>query len=387
MASFRKRGSTWQYRIYYVDKRTGEPKEYPKSGFRTKPEAREAAAEMEQKIKRGYDPGEADQTVETYLNWWFDTYKKGAVSINTEKNIRNHLNVVIRHIGYMKLNELERPSYQRFINKIAPQYAKSYLQRMNTTIREAFLDAKEDGLIYNNPAARIKYPTTAKKSKRKNEKFLELEEYAKLVKVAIEEWIEDFPQYLFMTYLLAGTGARIGEICALQLSDLDIDRKVVKLTKTLVRENGVYITKDTTKTGESGEREIGLDDFTIEKLKEWLHIRNKWIVKLKVRPDFLFINPIGEFIKMPNYAGSLKTLCKRNELMHTTPHMFRHTHETIMWEAGISDINYIGARLGDVDKTILLETYGHKSNRSEALNTAKINEFMQNWSKTIEKIN
>ena len=48
--------------------------------------------------------------------------------------------------------------------------------------------------------------------------------------------------------------------------------------------------------------------------------------------------------------------------------MFRHTHETIMWEAGISDLNYIGGRLGDVDKTILLETYGHMSNRSAQLN-------------------
>lgn len=386
MASFRKRGSTWQYRVYYVDRKTGESKETVKSGFRTKPEARIAAAEMEQKIKRGFDPGEADQTLENYLNWWFDTYKKGAVALNTEKNIRNHLNIVIRNIGYMKLTELEKPAYQKFLNSVAPLYKKSTLQRMNTTIREAFLDAKESGLIFNDPASRVKYSTLAKKSKSKKEKFLELEEYAELVKVAIEEWSEDFPQYLYMTYLLAGTGARIGEICALRLSDLDLERKVLNLSKTLVREEGVYITKDTTKTGESGEREIGLDDFTINKLKDWLHIRNKWIMKIKIRPDFLFITPIGELIKMPNYAGALKTLCKRNELMHTTPHMFRHTHETIMWEAGISDINYIGARLGDVDKTILLETYGHKSNRSEILNTEKINEFMKTWSNQLEKI-
>lgn len=73
--------------------------------------------------------------------------------------------------------------------------------------------------------------------------------------------------------------------------------------------------------------------------------------------------------------------------MHTTPHMFRHTHETIMWESGISDLNYIGAGLGDVDKTILFETYRHKSNRSEQLNTEKINNFMRTWSKCLEQIN
>ncbi len=57
--------------------------------------------------------------------------------------------------------------------------------------------------------------------------------------------------------------------------------------------------------------------------------------------------------------------------MHVTPHMFRHTHVTILWESNVSDINYIGARLGDKDKTILLKTYGHLSKRSEQLNYEK----------------
>src|SRR5690606_23599745 len=339
MATYRKRGNTWQYRVYYKCKRTGEGKQLPMSGFRTKTEAKLAAEEMERRIKRGFDPDDINKTLIEYFDWWFETFKKGAVSLNTEKNIKNDIKRVTKHIGYAKLSELDRPEYQKFINKIAPQYTKSTLQRMNSTIREAFLDAMEEGLVVHNPATRIKYPTTAKRSKKKNEKFLELDEYTKLLKVAIEEWTEEYTHYLYITYLLAGTGARIGEICALRLSDIDLESKSINLDKTLVRENGVYITKPTTKTGETGERKIGLDDFTIDKMNEWLKVRNKWIVKLKKRPDYLFITPIGELVKMPNYASALKTLCLRNELPHTSPHMFRHTHETIMWESGISDIN------------------------------------------------
>ncbi|MEH7342709.1 site-specific integrase [Bacillus sp. JJ1532] len=387
MATFRKRGNTWEYRVYYKCKRTGEGKQLSMSGYKSKTEARLASVEMEGKIKRGFDPSDANKTLNEFFDWWFETYKKGAVSINTEKNIKNAIEMVTRNIGYAKLSELDRPEYQKLINKVAPEYTKSTLQRMNTTIREAFLDASEEGLIVNNPAARIKYPTTCKKSKKKNEKFLELEEYEELIKVAIEEWTEEYAQYLYISYILAGTGARIGEVCALHVSDLDLDSKSLNFDKTLVRENGEYKTKDTTKTGETGERKIGLDDFTIKKLEDWLHIRKKWVMKLKKRPDFLFINPIGDLVKMPNYAGALKTLCKRNGLKHITPHMFRHTHETIMWEAGISDLNYIGGRLGDIDKTILLETYGHMSNRSELLNTEKINNFMKDWSKRIESVN
>ncbi|GIN19723.1 hypothetical protein J1TS3_08570 [Siminovitchia fordii] len=58
-----------------------------------------------------------------------------------------------------------------------------------------------------------------------------------------------------------------------------------------------------------------------------------------------------------------------------------------MWESGISDLNYIGGSLDDVNKTILLESYGHMSNRSAQLNNEKINEFMKNWSRKLEGIN
>ncbi|MDQ0269026.1 hypothetical protein [Cytobacillus purgationiresistens] len=40
---------------------------------------------MEQKIKRGYDPGNADQTISEYLEWWFETYKKGTTTFGTKK--------------------------------------------------------------------------------------------------------------------------------------------------------------------------------------------------------------------------------------------------------------------------------------------------------------
>ncbi|NEX77412.1 site-specific integrase [Bacillus thermocopriae] len=381
MASFRKRGNSWQYRIYYKDRRTGEKKEKVESGFKTKAEAKLAATEMERKIKRGFDPGSADQTLAEYLDWWFETYKKGTTSFGTEKNIRLHINMITERIGYMELKEIARPNYQKFINDLSKDYSKSTIQRMNATISEAFKEAMDLDLMHKNPASRVSYPKTIKTAKK--QKFLELEDYLELIQHAKNDWLEQYPHYLYITHLLVATGARIGEICALTLSDLNIDDKTLNIDKTLVREGGNYIVKPTTKTGESGERIIALDDFTIDRLREWIRIRSEWVIKIKKRPTFLFINPIGELIKMPNYADMLRTLCKRHNLMHVTPHMFRHTHETILWESNISDINYIGARLGDTDKSILLNTYGHLSKRSEQLNNEKVNAFMRSW---LEKI-
>ena len=47
MASFRKRGSTWQYRIKHKDPLTHEQIEVSKGGFKTKKEAQLAARQEE----------------------------------------------------------------------------------------------------------------------------------------------------------------------------------------------------------------------------------------------------------------------------------------------------------------------------------------------------
>ena len=52
-----------------------------------------------------------------------------------------------------------------------------------------------------------------------------------------------------------------------------------------------YVVKPTTLTGESGKRVIALDDFTIERLKEWNKIRSEWVMKKKKRHEFMHYPP------------------------------------------------------------------------------------------------
>ncbi|MBC1617833.1 hypothetical protein HB904_16775 [Listeria booriae] len=49
MASFRKRGNKWEYRIIYKDL-NNKRREKSEGGFRTKPEARDAAKREEAKL-------------------------------------------------------------------------------------------------------------------------------------------------------------------------------------------------------------------------------------------------------------------------------------------------------------------------------------------------
>ncbi|WP_258729627.1 Arm DNA-binding domain-containing protein [Bacillus atrophaeus] len=54
MASYRKRGKTWEYRITYYDPITNKRREKPQGGFRTKKEAMIAAAEAELNLNQQF---------------------------------------------------------------------------------------------------------------------------------------------------------------------------------------------------------------------------------------------------------------------------------------------------------------------------------------------
>lgn len=384
MATYRKRGKSWEYRIRYKHPGSGEWVERSKGGFRNEAAARKEAIDEERLLMRGVDITNSRLSVSDFLEWWFTVYKKDNVSAGTARNIRNHLNRVINEIGSVPMEKLTKPMYQQFINRIAPSYSRRTLQTMNSTIGEAFEEAIQEDIIYKNPVKRITYPRTVKQPPLKK-KTLEVEEYMQLFNLLKVDWKDKHPHYFYLTPLLVASGARIGEICALSLKDFTthsddvsgVEYGKLKINKTIIRADGKYVIKKTTKTGQSGEREIGIDPVTTQMIKEWLLHRKKYLLKHPyAKSDYLFMDALGSFVKPLNYADALENLCTRHDFQHVHPHMFRHTHETLMWESDISDINFISARMGDKNKKVLLDNYGHMSKRSEQMNMVKINAFM-----------
>lgn len=123
MASFRKRNDKWEYRIRY--KEMGKYKETSKGGFKTKKEAQLAAAKIEEKLVNGSNIQDGKITFNEYLYEWLNVFKKGNVAPRTymvyEKNIRLHILPVF---GELKLKDLTRIKYQKFINNLLEKYSK-----------------------------------------------------------------------------------------------------------------------------------------------------------------------------------------------------------------------------------------------------------------------
>ncbi|WP_223362485.1 Arm DNA-binding domain-containing protein [Sporolactobacillus terrae] len=75
MASFRKRGDKWEFRIIYRDPVTEKYKEKTKGGFRTKKEASMEAADIEEKIYLGQTTiiKSRDTLVKSWLTEWLES--------------------------------------------------------------------------------------------------------------------------------------------------------------------------------------------------------------------------------------------------------------------------------------------------------------------------
>ena len=97
MASFRKRGKSWQYRV------TKDGKVYSKSGFRTKTEAKVAADKVEHELNIGVHIDKADQMFVDYYREWIEVYKLGVYSKGTDNFYLNALTLIEEHFPNHKL--------------------------------------------------------------------------------------------------------------------------------------------------------------------------------------------------------------------------------------------------------------------------------------------
>lgn len=148
----------------------------------------------------------------------------------------------------------------------------------------------------------------------------------------------------YIIKLLLNTGLRIGELLALNYSDL----KGSSLTINKTEYNGVVY--NSTKTKKS-TRIIEVNQEVIQILYE-LKQRQKNSKILAFNNDRIFVG-----INKMSYTNFFHRL-QRYEPIHLHPHIFRHTHASLLIEKGIS-LEAVSRRLGHEDTIITKKIYVH----------------------------
>lgn len=370
MASIQKMKNGWRYRVSY--KENGVYKTKTKGGFRTKKECELAAAELEKKLHAGYDISAADQFFPEYMRNWYEIYKKGKYSKGHEHNIELSVRLVEEHFVGVRMKDLTRDMYQRFLNTIGEKYTTATVRKRHTYIKECIKAALEDQVITRDPTYKV--IVKGKKEEKSEElKYLSFEEVKKLV---FEIKKDMRPRYIsrYIILFAIATGCRFSEIMGLTWDCVDFKNQIVTIDKA-------WDFKDKKDFGDTknfaSKRTITIDKATCEMLKEIKKFQNEHALKTGLRntKNLVFVNTTMKIISHNAVNKTLKSLCRKIGVQEITTHCLRHTHASMLLYKGVN-IKYLSRRLGHSDITTTLQTYSHIIDELEQKGSRQVDETM-----------
>lgn len=250
-----------------------------------------------------------------------------------------------------------------FIKLFDDGYSYSTIASIRGVVKPAFQMAYTENIIRRNPFEfRLDIiPNNTQKrvalSPKQQEQFLD---YIRKD--------DHFCRYLDEIKILLGTGMRISELCGLTISDLDFERRRIRVDHQLVRtrDGQRYIEK--TKT-ECGCRYIPMSDEVYESFYNILSNRKKQ--KKEVMIDgyagFILLDKNGNPKVALHIENEMRWAMKKykklhpdSPLPHITPHVFRHTFCTNYANEGM-DIKNLQYLMGHSDAGVTLNVYTHAS--------------------------
>lgn len=365
MASFRKRGDNWEYRIIYKDPITNKRREKTQKGFRTKKEAQVIAAEIERNLFLGKHSliYNKERLVKDWLEEWLQIYGSQCEQktlINRKLYI--HKNVIPR-IGNFKLNELTRVEYQKFINELSEKFARKTVQTIHAIFCSAINKAVEHEIVSHNNYQNISIKKDSDYRMLKDN-YLNKEQVSVFMEAAKTS---KYHHYMIALTLLR-TGLRKGELIALYWSDIDFNNKTLRITKSK-NEFGIKAPKT-----QKSVRTISIDDTLIKEMKKF----KEWQEENKIKhgdnynqSPFFITNHKGDDIGPFGINKVIDSLLKKTDLHHITPHGLRHTHAIMLLESG-ADIKFVSERLGHTDVKMTADVYIHITQNH---NQKSINQF------------
>ena len=361
-----KKGIRWSFTVYLGQAPDGKPLYKSGGGFLTKTAAKSA----ERQALYDFDEHGFKRDCPTYkevYEMWLPLYKDTVQVSTFNKTVKYFDNHILPVFADCYIDEISVSMVQAFIQDMSDKVMN--YKRIYRYARKVFEYAwKVDIVSGDNPFDKVIFPKSRKSQPRKN--FLEKEELDALLK-----YIDNSGNIKWYTYfyLLAYTGLRKGEGLALKWNDISFIDKTLTVNKTISQGlNYKEYLSDVPKT-EAGNRTIYLDSQTLDVLREWKSVPKK-IVSLSGN-DFVFPNTKGSWTCLSKPYAYLKKALKACNLPHISVHGLRHTHCSMLFEAGWS-VKEVQDRLGHSDIKTTMNIYAHVTKNIKDKNIEKWEQYL-----------
>lgn len=297
---------------------------------------------------------------------WLENHKlevKPQTYTQTVSELNNHILPVF---GDMKIEKITLPMVQNFVNKLASSDKFGRVSfRIILSINKRILKyAVNLQLISVNPADNVIVPKIKKKESKKQAKHFEdsqLKQFKDYLESLPNTFKDCYHKTLYLTLL--ATGLRIGEAVALEWSDIDLDNGCIRVNKTLVFSR----METNAPKSDSGNRIISIDRNTVLMLRLYKARQHQCFTEHGYgakMAEHVFSNGFGAYPSRTNLQHVLNQHLEKCGLPHFTFHAFRHTHASLLLNAGIS-YKELQHRLGHATLAMTMDTYSHLSKEKE----------------------
>lgn len=298
-------------------------------------------------------------TLSDLAEMWFSNYETWVSSDNTLNRVRNYLDTyILPKFGHYQPDKITSSDIQKWINELA-QKSKESVDAGNKRAKKG--SAKDFGAIAHklreifnfgithfelkyNPVQSIKIPP---KPKSNQKRIMVLHDEDLTIWL---NFVDTLPntranrRFKVICDSLLASGMRINELLALTIYDLDFESSEILVTKTLVWKNanpklglkGKVICKNTPKS-DSGNRKIAVPYQIIEQLQNFHDEMNLYFKKNGLsKSKLIFPTIYGNYMCDRNERATLKRRLQEVDLPDYGFHLFRHTHASMMLNAGMN---------------------------------------------------
>lgn len=327
---------------------------YRKSGFKTKIEAQNALPNVINNLNSSIS---FKQLVEEYIH-----NRKIRCKASTITKYNNYFKCNLVHLHNKKAKEIKQLDIEKTIQLYCLNgFSNKTINCIIMFLRSVFNYGIKLKLFAYNPAKEIDtLPIIKTKLQYLNEDEINM----------FIEYIKEFPLKKEAPLFTAiNTGLRIGELLALEWSDIDFKNKQISINKQ-VQNNIVTSPKTYTSS-----RIIDVPESVINMLKN-LKQENKVLSKI------VFSGTTNGYMKRNYFIKNwFKKVMKKLGHEDYTFHSLRHTYATYLLSKGIP-IKYVQQQLGHSSAETLLKTYAHvlPSSTHQAMKVLEKIEYEQDMS-------
>jgi integrase len=311
-------------------------------------------------INSGENIKESKATLYSWMMEWLDTYKKPNCAETSYESHRCIVRNCIKGkpLGNMQLNKIKKHHIQDALNGL--QNTPSMAKKAYILLKESLNEAVENKMIKENPIGKMKAP----KVEQAQVQILTLEEQDKFIRAL------DGNKFQVILMLALQTGLRIGELCGLKWSDLDLERKTITVKRRVKRTKVIFDDKSKgnkteilirpPKTAKS-RRTIPLMESAVIALQQ--HKKEQKILEMKHKlvwrnEKWIFTLLDGKLLEPNLLDRQFKAVLKTAGLPSINFHALRHTFVSRLLEAG-ENIKTISELIGHTDVAFTLNKYAH----------------------------